>query len=153
MFLLPNHSDTQHSSAGLLSMANAGPDTNGSQFFITCAPTEHLDGKHVVFGRVVKGMGLVSCLENTKVDGESPVEPCLITNCGQLQPGQEFGLFQPDESEDVYPPFPEDSDLDFLNVSSFNFLLFLLFSACFYFFLPVSTFFCFFLRFSICSQT
>lgn len=64
----------QHDKRGLLSMANAGPGTNGSQFFILTKPSHHLDGKHVVFGKVLKGMGIVNTLENTEVEGEKPVK-------------------------------------------------------------------------------
>lgn len=74
----------KHTKAGLLSMANAGPNTNGSQFFITTVKTSWLDGKHVVFGEVVDGMNLVSTIESYGTETGKTKAVITITNCGTL---------------------------------------------------------------------
>lgn len=64
--------------------ANAGPNTNGSQFFLCTVKTAWLDGKHVVFGRVVEGLDIVSKVEGNGSSSGTPKSECLIADCGQL---------------------------------------------------------------------
>ncbi|KAL7669859.1 hypothetical protein ACOME3_004806 [Neoechinorhynchus agilis] len=74
----------KHTEKYLLSMANAGPNTNGSQFFITTALTSWLDGKHVVFGKVVEGTNVVDQIEAVGSQSGTTSKKVTITDCGQL---------------------------------------------------------------------
>eukprot|EP00929_Paragymnodinium_shiwhaense_P120922 TRINITY_DN929_c0_g4_i1.p2 TRINITY_DN929_c0_g4~~TRINITY_DN929_c0_g4_i1.p2 ORF type:complete len:278 (+),score=68.80 TRINITY_DN929_c0_g4_i1:68-901(+) len=77
--------DLNHTKPGLLSMANAGPNTNGSQFFITTAVTDWLDGKHVVFGQVVEGYDVVQRMENVGSGSGQTFAEVVISDCGELE--------------------------------------------------------------------
>lgn len=97
-----------HDRPMLLSMANAGPGTNGSQFFVTTKDTPHLDGKHVVFGRVLKGRDVIRAVESQKTTSDKPNADCTIADCGELAPGAPDGVAE--DKSDPYPGYPQDND-------------------------------------------
>jgi len=74
----------KHTGAGILSMANAGPNTNGSQFFLTTVKTSWLDNKHVVFGSVVEGLDVVKTLEGYGSQSGATNKKIVVADCGQL---------------------------------------------------------------------
>merc|ERR1719461_1688599 len=75
----------KHTGRGILSMANAGPNTNGSQFFLCTTKTSHLDGKHCVFGSVTKGYNVVEAIERVGSQSGETSQSVVIANCGQLK--------------------------------------------------------------------
>uniref|UniRef100_F7CMZ5 Peptidyl-prolyl cis-trans isomerase n=2 Tax=Monodelphis domestica TaxID=13616 RepID=F7CMZ5_MONDO len=81
----------KHYGIGWVSMANSGPDTNGSQFFITMSRPTWLDGKHVVFGKVIEGMTVVHTIEFQQTDEhDRPLTDCVITNSGKINVKEPF---------------------------------------------------------------
>jgi len=74
----------KHDGPGILSMANAGPNTNGSQFFLCTVATPWLDGKHVVFGKVTEGLDVVQAVEAVGSQSGKTAKPVLIADCGEL---------------------------------------------------------------------
>ncbi|KAH3683844.1 hypothetical protein WICPIJ_005218 [Wickerhamomyces pijperi] len=96
-----------------LAMANSGPNTNGSQFFINTYPSPHLNGKHTVFGRVVHGKSVVRSVEKLDVNDKSnPFEPVKITDCGEWSEEMGVPLYnacdEPTTAGDVYEEYPDD---------------------------------------------
>jgi len=87
----------KHYGAGWLSMANAGKDTNGSQFFITTKITSWLDGRHVVFGKVLDGMDVIRKIEKTKTDQrDRPVKDIVIVDSGSIPVPEPFSVAKKD---------------------------------------------------------
>jgi len=77
--------ELKHTGAGILSMANSGKDTNGSQFFLTLAPTPWLDGKHTIFGRVKSGMRVLERMGRVETEGDRPVGEVKIVKAWVIE--------------------------------------------------------------------
>ncbi|KAF5308316.1 hypothetical protein FQR65_LT06310 [Abscondita terminalis] len=97
-----------HGEEGRVGMANAGPNTNNSQFYITTVPCPHLDNINVVFGQVRKGLNIIREIGDVQRNGDVPVVRCFIKKCGELKYGDSWNINEDDGTADVYPPWPDD---------------------------------------------
>ena len=113
--------DLRHDSAGILSMANSGDDTNGSQFFITLADTSHLDFVHSVFGRVVENMDVVTAISNVPTTNDNPDTDVIITKVTITRNGEAAENFDPTQFG-LPVPLQADSQLIY-NEDEDNFYL------------------------------
>ena len=103
----------KHTEPYLMSMANSGPNSNGSQFFITFAPTSWLDGKHVVFGRVERGQNIIEMMHSSPTDqNDKPRQPMKVTKCGQMKLKKEFNSADADQKKQASKPAADSSDDD-----------------------------------------
>lgn len=101
--------ELKHSRKGMLSMDNSGPNSNGSQFFLITNQATHLDGKHVVFGKVIKGLGVVRSIECVEtVDDYYPIADVVITDCGEIPDEADDGTINYFKDGDLYPDWPID---------------------------------------------
>jgi len=112
-----------HDAKGFLSMANSGADTNGSQFFITCTDTPHLNGKHVVFGRVEQGLDVVDDVEVLPTESDKPLNAVVIADCGELKPTDALGIVEDGGSGDDTPQGPQDYDATGITPETFEAVL------------------------------
>ncbi|XP_012268209.2 peptidyl-prolyl cis-trans isomerase D [Athalia rosae] len=105
--------EKKNTEAGYLVMVNEGSrNSNSSQFVITSIPCPHLDETNVVFGKVLKGMGIVTELNEVPTIKDVPQQVIRIVDCGELGQGKSWGLEEEDGTADVYPPWPDDWDHD-----------------------------------------
>jgi len=108
----------KHDKKGILSMANAGPNTNGSQFFVTLAPTPNLDGLHAVFGEVVDGIGIVDAIGAVATDAnDKPISPITINSVTIVRQGAAAEAFDPTDS---LRPFAVEIDASFTTTPDGN---------------------------------
>lgn len=119
------HPDLKHDKPGILSMANSGPTTNGSQFFITEVPTPHLNNKHSVFGEIVVGEDIREKISNVKAPGSKPVDPVIINELNIIRKGsnaKNFNAVSVFDSHFLEIEKEEKSKKELMNVAREDFI-------------------------------